>query len=765
MFKRILSLILIINLFLITSASLLLPINAAAEDAAEKSESKSEDGIEDMASFKCIYDTEAKRIKASGTLDNSVFADHRHWKLAVYAVPPGMSEYDVIAHSDAAPLAEINASIKFEFSFKVDEISDRYSRYALFLRSPENEFLLTTEAQYPEVASLFEHSSDKLAYKGISAEFSSSITDINPGSAIIPIYWDELFSKTPSSMFYVVESRQYFFEKALIDELDSAMRSMTMSGTKIYLRLLKTAPSDAGGAEYVMPDIYDRETLMQVHAAISFFANRYSNQNSGILTGFIVGKGWNAPEKYNYAGGVALDEYTDRCGLYAIVIANAARSVNPKLDIALPIDGSEFARSAEGEQENFSKRFIRRLLAYFDASFYSGIKLSFAVDADVAPLGITNDSVKSGIDLGYANEAQQFYAGAHRSFSDFITLLSREYESCPEKYLYSWTPEKNLSGTALAAAYVYSYYSLFSDSRVFAFSVDLCNNTSGLAELAHVLKYIDTDKGADSLKAIATLFGKNDWSDIFSAFDIVKTRTKTLVHSKGQIDSNLEYYGTFPYFAFANSNLIEGWYSGVSCDGIKIDYAENSDKSLRAYFSQWGTDSFGELQYIFGYPENMIYTPILRFDLRITDNRENSLYEVKLILDSDKQRYEGSCIIDGNKTVAVDFDISQFVKSNMVESLRICVRALDASDADCSLWLYDIQGCSNAYPSDTLAELISSARDKMRNPDEEKTESQYIGKVALAVGIIVLTAGLGAVLILGFRRDDKASKTRDDSFR
>lgn len=757
-------------MLLITSTVLLLPIEASSQDTGESPADSTEEEMEDIASFRCVYDTEAKRINASGTLDSSVFAKHSNWKLAVYAVPPGTSEFDVIKQSDALPLAEINVSIKFEFSFKIKDVFDRYSRYALFLRSPENEFLLTTEAQYPEVASSFEHNEESSYYKGISTDFSSALTDINPGTAIIPIYWDELFSSTPTSMFYVVENRQYFFEKNAIDKLDSAIRSMSTSGTKIYLRLLKKALPGQGGAEYEMPDVYDRETLMQIHAAISFFVDRYSNQNTGFLTGFIVGKGWNSPDKYNYAQTTDPEDYTDRCGLYAVVVANAARSINPNIDIVLPIDGNAFAENTategegeEGEQENFSKSFIRSLLAYFDASLYAAIKLSFIVDADTTPLGITNDSVKDGIDLGYENDEGLFYAGAHESFSDFISALSREYGSCPERYIFSWAPDATLSGAALSAAYVYSYYALFSDSKVFAFALDLSKYPSALGELAHVMKYIDTDKGADSLKPIATLFGKDDWNEIFSAFDIIKTRTKKIAHSKGQIDSNLQYYGIFPYFEFANSNLTEGWYEGADCDGIKIDYFENSQKSLRAYLSLENTTSFGEIQYLFGYPENMIYTPILRFDLRISDSRENSLYELKLILDADDQRYEGVCVIDGNKSVSVDFDVYQFVRSNKVNSIRLCVRSLDAPSEDCSLWLYDIMGCSNSYDSSSLAELISSARDKARHPDEEEIDSQYYGNVLLAIVIITITAGLGVVLILGFRRDDKSAKGRDDN--
>lgn len=773
MFKRILALILVLIMIMPLFS---LPTTAATvEDKSDISTETSNDTyeedleqVEDIASFKCDYDIEAKRIKVSGTLDNSVFAEHSDWTLAVYAVPPGMSENDVIADPEAKALAETSVSIKFEFSFKVDEVIDRYSRYAIFLRSPSDEFLLTTEAQYPEVASSLEQDLNKNSYKGLSADFSSASSEINPGTTVISVYWDELFSENPSSMFYVVEDKQFFFDKQKIESLDVAIRSLSIAHSKVYLRLLKKADKSITDAEYVMPDVYDGEIIMQIHAAISFLAERYANISSGHISGFVIGKGWNASEKYNYTETFDTSEYADRCGTYAVVVANAARSVNSGLDIVLPIDSDAFATKGMNEtSENSSKRLIRRILHYLDESFHSGMKISFSLDCAVTPLNITNDNLNDGIDLNWNDPQEKISAGAHYLFSTFLSNLSREYVSASEQFMFFWQPDSALQGKALAAAYVYSYYALFADTRVSAFIIDLSSerSKSKLTDLSYVMKHIDTAKGAEATRSLLSLFGKKEWSDIFSAVDLVRSNTENLIISDARVNVDTHTLGTFSYFDFAQTNLTDGWYAGINCDGVRVDYKEDSDKSLRSYFSFGDITDSGELQYIFSYSENMIYTPTLRFDFHIEDDLDASTYELKLILDSDEDRYEGRAIVKGNSATQVYFDVSQFVKSNTVEAMRISVRALDSEQKDCCMWLYSIVGCSSIYTSDQLTKLISDEREKVRNPDEQEQDNLFFGRMILAIGIIVITAALGLVIILGFTREERSGKERNENLR
>lgn len=748
----------------ITDIDMIDGTDAETVESAEKTESEEE--IVDIAAFSCVYDAEVKRVKLSGTLKSDVFADHSDCTLAVYAIPFGMSEHEVIANKKSRCLAEAPVSIKFEFSFRASNILDRYQRYAVFLRSPSGEYTLTTEAQYPEVASTFEPTNNKKYYKGLMADYSSEHNNIVPGSAIIPIYWDSLFSdSSSSSLFMGADGEQFFFNKATIDQLDIAVRSMSLSDTRIYIRLLKTSDNTAGafGADYVMPDVYDSEVVTKIHAAITFLTERYAGENRGI-SGYIIGKGWDDPEKYNYSTAKTIEEYIDRCTVYTVIVANAARTIDPKIEIAIPLTGEGFCENAEDGEKNRFMTIVESLLDYFDSRINGGINCSFLMDTSETPLGITNGSLSEGIDVSYSNDDGLFYAGAQKGFSEYLSDLDEEFRSCPKKYIFVWTPHANLRGNALAAAYVYSYYTLLSDSTVSLFALDLTgeNGADMLKDVAYLMKYMDTSESLEVTRNLASFFGRDSWSEIVSASVIAAYGVRRIYDVPSEINPEKIYKGEFAYFDFSTSNLTERWYAGLGCKSLKIDYKAEGEKSLRADLSLNGTDNYSDLLYIYAYPENMIYTPYMRMRFHISDTSEDSLYEVKLSFGYSSGRAEASFVVAGNEATDVTMDLSEYVSSHMTESVRISVRSLDGATTECSLWVYGIYGCSDDYTSEQLEGLIKLERDNIRTVADEEESRELFGSVAIAIAIVVVTGAIGFGLFASFKREDKGASSDSD---
>ena len=164
-----------------------------------------------------------------------------------------------------------------------------------------------------------------------------------------------------------------------------------------------------------------------------------------------------------------------------------------------------------------------------------------------------------------------------------------------------------------------------------------------------------------------------------------------------------------------------------------------------------------ELLYIYEYPENMIYTPKLQMRFHVSDTSESSLYEVRFTLENALGRYESSAIVEGDTPTDISLDISKFVKSNEISSIRVSVRNLDGSASECSFWLYDVRGHSDVYSSSQLRDLIIKERDKIRNPDETGADSQLIANLAMAVAIIVAAGLIGMGAFIAFRRDDRSA--------
>ena len=265
-------------LFCILATALSLPIFSAKESGVVQSPEQNYETyvLNNALTYTCVYDPEQKRVNISGSLNKDVFKDYSAWTLCVYAVPAGSTEWDVVADPKAVPVAEALISIKFEFSLKADQVSYKYSRYAVFLRSPSGKLMLTSEPQYPEVRSTFEGVSEDRNYKGVYCEFSSFVSDIDAGTVILPVYVNSLVSSTSSSMFILADKKQQFFNKDVIDTLDIAVRSLSVTGAKIYFRLLyKTDENDTVTAEYELPRMDDPAELVKLHAVVSFLSERW----------------------------------------------------------------------------------------------------------------------------------------------------------------------------------------------------------------------------------------------------------------------------------------------------------------------------------------------------------------------------------------------------------------------------------------------------------------------------------------------------------
>ncbi len=750
---------------LILTLSLSLPVSALENEATTSNDE--EKTWNDLITYTCVYNIETKRVNVSGTLDSTVFADYSDWTLCVYAIPAGKTGEDIISDPNAEPLAEAIVSIKFEFVFNAEKTVDRYSLYAIFLRSPQNELISTVEAQYPKVESSFEYADNKRYYKGLQKDFSSFLTEIEAGTAILPVSLNSLFSNTSTSLFVFADQKQYFFNGSEIEKLDVAIRSMSVSGTKVYLRFLYEAnvAGANGSSRYALPDLYNSDTLVKIHSVVTFLTERYSGDSLGEISGIILGKGWDEPNVYNYVGTSSAEEYADRCVIYATVVANASRSIMPSMDIVIPLTADGFVKSRENDgKNNYFKQFVEELLDSFDGSLYAGIQCSFLLDCNQAPLGITNQTLSSGVSL--EKNDGLFYAGAHRDFSSYLSSLEYNYRSTPDKYMFVWTPDTNLRGNALAAAYTYSYYALFSDSSVYTFVVDFAGDTNKASrDIAHIMKYIDTYEGAGVTDNLTKLFGKNSWDDILGTVDVANTGTKHCYNTEASKNVSESFKGEFTYFNFSSKSIVDNWYMGAECTGLSIDYTDKMEKALRADFNVDGIYGAGELLYVTEYSENMVYTPTLRFKLRVEGADDGALYEVSVIVGNSENHLESSCIVKSGEQTDVYVDISEYVDSNMMDYIRLSARSVDGSDNKCSLLLYDVSGLSRVYDSDELALLVESERDKIRHSREEEEERQYWSQIALAIGVILMIGALGIGFFISFKRENTSDYDREHSYR
>ena len=472
------------------------------------------------------------------------------------------------------------------------------------------------------------------------------------------------------------------------------------------------------------------------------------------------------PDKYNYSTLLSasdFEKYVTLCGTYAIVVANAARSVASDIDIVIPLTFERFFESDDEDGSNYFKRFTRALFEYFDNSFDKGFNCSLLMNSKQTPLGIEELTPDSIIAVNEQNNADVFYAGTHHALSEYIVSLSKLFKSCPENYIFEWTPNRELRGNALSVAYVYSYYSLLNDKSVSAFVTDLSQEDNNLRDISHILKYIDASEGEDIPDMLTSFFDKTSWSEILGTGTTVSTAVKHYFNSTPRLNTNESFFGEFLYFDPNTTNGAQTWQRGINCTGIETEYTQEHSRALKADISLYGTESYGELLYVFEYPENMIYTNNLRLRFNVSDNSEDSLYEVKFILGNSQNKLESSCIVSGNEMQEMFVDVSECASANMIDFIKLSVRSLDGSAEKCSLWLYEVCGLSNEYNSEELSELVSAERDKIRDYAASEEDDGYWGSISLAIGIVLIIGVLGFGLFVSLNRENKTNNDTEGS--
>ena len=720
---------------------------------------------EDILSYSCYYDVESAKINVKGTINYDAFAIYRNSELLIYEIPIGKSESDVINDENIKPIAEAPISITFAFSFKAASIISRHSKYAIFIKTDDGEYILTTEAQYAEISSTVTEDTQKSNFKGVSGNYSSYISNVNAETAIIPIYLDSIYTNSSNGYVYQIENHRFFFDKSYINELDKQISSLSFFDTKVYLQILLRPGSIfksyfTEGAKYAMPDVYDDETVILLHSILDFLISRYNADDNGSVAGVVIGKQWDNPLEYNAYRDVSFNEYVAFCGHYATVISNSVHSINPEIDIVISMSGDGFLRES-GDLSLISNgfsagTFYKELMQYFDITSYSGTKCSVLVETNATPLEITANDIENGIDVSKELDKNTFNIGNHSFISNFFNDVSKKYVSAASNYSVLWVPDKSLKGNALCAAYSYAFYALLSDPNVTNFTVEFSGNAENkenIKDLEFILKNIDTKKSFEITKNILKFFNSENWSELLGDISIPNPSKKTYYSADLLSDLPDNIKGEFYYFDFSKAFLADNWNTGVGCNDVKINYSLDGRKALQTDFNISSGD-FCDLVYVYNYPESIAYTPYIKFNLEISSENLDSLYEIKFVFNSDDAIFESNAIIKSNEIENIVLDFSKADEFSLLKNVKISLRALNGSAEDATMWIYDIIGYSAEYTSEELLEFIEDERDKIKH-DDINNSSNIWKRYLIVFGILIGTAVLGFAFILTVQKNNK----------
>ena len=762
---RTLSLLLLIA---IVFSTLSLIIYSNETNIATEQHDKNEETVqtENILSYSCYYTPQSKTVNIKGTMNYDAFTSYGNSTILIYSIPSGKTETDIINDKDATPIAESPVSISFAFSFKISTIEERYHRYAVFIRTTDGKYILTSKSQYAETQASFSTVDTKDNFKGLSGIYSSNISSLNAQTTIIPIYLDQVFAEDSSGYIYQEYDALISFNKSYIDELDTQIRSLSLFDTEVYLQFLLRSKSDSNAissqkAEYELPNVFENKTIVSLHSLTNFLASRYSNETYGTINGIVLGKSLDNVSRYNSFDNINFEKYVSMCGHYTAIVSNAARDVNSQLNVVLPFDGNGFYVKHDEFDGRFSaKQLLSSLMQYFDESTYSGLKALILIETNETPLDITSEDITNGIDLNKNLDENKFYIGHQKNISSFLEELSQKYKSATKYYSILWIPQKEIHGNTLCAAYSYAFYSLWYDPQVIAFNVEFsqnAENNDNLKDLSYILKNIDSDKSFECTEKMLEFFNKETWSEIIPKADNYSSNQKYHYYTEPLSNLPKNIKGKFVYFNFSEKLLADDWISGAGCSDIKIDYLQTGEKALKSNFFV-GNNDFCDLIYVYEYSENISYTPYIKFNLEISSEQAAPLYEVKFTFKSKTSTFESNSIVKGNLEEDIVLNMSSIKDFGLLEAVKISVRCLDESVDNCTLSIKNITGYSKKYNNNALKELIEKERDKQKQSNNSEEEFDLLYRIGFVAIIILISAILGFAFVLILQKNSRGRK-------
>ena len=721
--------------------------------------------FDNAVSFTCEYDANQSQILINGTVSHDFLINNENYTIKVFSILPGVPYSSIIDGEHAKECVKADMSVRFTFHIEAKSILERFSQYAIVLCSPEGKNYLAGKPILPSISSSFEYNGeDRSHFKGILTESSVNIGASGAGTAIVDVNIGQMLGDSSDSILYPMKDSYVHIKKSYIEQIDKKVQAATLKGTDVYVRLLISANNSELGiadsadeGKYTVPNLYAENVLEYVYTAVSFLAQRYSEQNARIR-GMIVGTRIDDVEDTNDIGNMGIEEYSKLYTTYLVVVCNATRALDSQFDIVIPLsDTNSYMTQELTGKRMLPDELLEAIVELLDSNVSGRFDCSAMIETDLSPLGITNQSIGDGIDVNRPSNTDRLCANNIDVFIDYINALSTRLESVPSSVIYLWNVDPSLNGNALSCAYVYNYLKLISNESVSSFVVSL--DSEAFSGLRTVIRYIDTSRAESTVAPLAKYFGATNWGEIVGTVNLPVF--KTVFEEQFTTSKHAGTLGEFTYVDFSVSSTVEAVRAGERCESFRLDHDSHGTRALRAISSPLTLGDCFEIVEAFPLVDSFIYTPQMSLRIGVDDPTasDNALYEIALTVGNQTGESVICGVIRNHETKDMYFDISVFASEFLTEHIKISVRPLSSASESISVWLYDIKGYSTEYDSDTLKTLIEQKRMEIRNENDDNHGGFNYTVIITIVGIVLAMAAVALGLLIVFRRDEENSQS------
>lgn len=368
-------------------------------------------------------------VNIRGTVAPGIVADHMGDNICVYAVPIYADPDEYIA--DAVPCDSIDMTTRFNVTIPPQELPQGYEtmRFVAVIVPSDAANGGSDDGGGTVVAQSFvsfaEDAGAKLPQspRGIKGFISGRSPVSGSGASVtyINVELSELFGRASSGKLYSFGGDVFYFDNDAVSELDSLIRSPSLTGTSCILRLYDR---DGWGISRLM-SADNEDDFARVFAAVDYLTSRYSSVDYGFISGIALGE--SAAFDGRVSGAVTSEESAEAVAMTMAAVYRIGRANIAGFRLILPI-GRELASADSGSDS-------ADLLFYLcgESEYIDGVPYELLVEEDGAVAltkcvaGFTSElrgCAPDGLNVIYTSERT---VSAESTLADYA---EKYYEAC-----------------------------------------------------------------------------------------------------------------------------------------------------------------------------------------------------------------------------------------------------------------------------------------------------------------------------------------------
>ncbi len=740
-----------------------------------------ESGIEHLGTVtECVISPDGRSIDVRGTVAHDIMIANRENRLALFTVDPWETVEEVLTDG-RAPDATADISIRFAFSlpFAEQDYAALGAGYLVAIQIAGGDegytYIPLVDPHSLTVPYVASAKADFRAVKGVQTALVSTAGQAGASVYLVDVYLDRLCSGSTAGYRYTDGRDNLFLDEDVLDALDEAVRLRSTAGEAVYLRLLIS--NDGTAVRYALPPdalapgaargilLASDEARDTVGAMVEFLVQRYQGGEAGKIAGFIVGRRVDDAASHNQIGTHALAAYADHYADLLTLVANTARRLDSTLEVIVPISDRRPAECITTELlENSydSELFLHALFKRLDD--LSGPAVSLMLESAHNPFSLV-DGVLAGLDeeeddLPPDDETTPDYYNAD-ALGDFAALLdgmSASYTGMPATFLYCWTPAEN-TGDALSAAYAYLYYRLRFSTHASAFIVSFAaaeeaGDPAGMAQIKHLMRYIDTERSLEVSESALAVFGEDSWQALIDGFDAEALVGRALYEGELTASPGTA-QGTHVYWDFTAAHSTRGWYAGTHMGSLSVR-GSGDLRGLEAQFDRAlaETGAYSEMVYAFSPAEPLALFDRVVFTLCVEGG---GVWEISISAGrADGTRIEQKQVVEAGQRTTLCLT-ADALGDDGADYLKLCAKPVSGG-GEGKLCLYTVVGESDSLGDDALDARLRALRSLTDHAAGEEEATSRLAWVFGICAVVIFT--LAIAVILGRRQDEELAREK-----